>query len=205
MDFNNFTVKLKKRLQTGLPGKEAQKNMAPFHRIESHYQPSPKTAKKSAVLVLLYPENGKVNVVLMQRTFDGSHHSGQISFPGGKTEPSDTSAIHTALRETHEELGIKPETVAIIGKLSPLYIPVSNFSVVPVVGFSNKKPSYRSNHLEVEMVVEPSLTELRNHMGETEISIKEQSVTVPAYFAQNKIIWGATAMMLAELLDITDF
>ena len=108
-------------------------------------------AKKSAVLVLFYLKEGELFLALMQRpTYDGKH-SGQISFPGGKHEKSDKNSVETALREANEEVGIISNDVEVVGQLSNVYIPVSQFIVTPVVGVINYLPNFKLDNHEVEI------------------------------------------------------
>lgn len=205
-NFNSFIGLLKKQLNnSALPGQDAQLLMVPANRInEFKGIKSPPNAKQSSVLVFFYPYNNDVGILLIKRAKDQSVHSGQISFPGGKKEDSDTDLKETALRETFEEVGIAPEKVTIIGSLSKLYIPPSNFDVYPYVGYINYDPVLNTNS-EVEKVLKIKLSEITNPKLLIEKTIKGRDgnrYEVPCYFIQNEIIWGATAMMLSELLAV---
>ena len=125
-----------------LPGLLSQLKMAPVTRINELKMPSNNDTRKSAVLILFYPKNNQTTIALIKRSVDNSVHSGQISFPGGKVEKDDLSLAHTALREANEEIGINLVTVKIIGKLSKLYIPPSNFDVYPIIGITHKTPVF---------------------------------------------------------------
>jgi len=196
-----------------LPGLETQLKMAPITRLTEiaksqsfvEYSGSQtKFPKKSAVLVLFYPKNDTVYLVLMVRAADNSVHSSQVSFPGGKVEESDLSISHTALREAHEEIGVLPNIVDIIGKLTKLYIPPSNFDVYPIVGVTTSTPTFIINS-EVQSLIEVDLPTLLNPDTRGYEKIYHRTggeFVVPCFHIQGKVVWGATAMILAELLEV---
>jgi len=164
----------------------------------------PPDVRTSGVLILLYHKDEVLYTVLMQRVEDGKTHSGQMSLPGGKREPEDKDITDTALREAWEEVGIIREEVTVLGKLSPLYIPVSNFVVNPVVAYSETIPVFRTQASEVAAILEVPLGELFRDSIKRNIQVKPSSspnltMEVPAYLAYGKVIWGATAMILSEL------
>lgn len=132
------------------------------------------------------------------------YHPGQISFPGGKVEKDDLSAEMTALREAHEEVGIDPLSVEILGKLSDLYVEVSQFSIQPFIGWTDKMPDFFLNCDEVEALVLLPLNDFVAHeiISETQIQTVSGILTVKYYPFQGEIIWGATAMILSELIEI---
>jgi 8-oxo-dGTP pyrophosphatase MutT (NUDIX family) len=135
--------------------------------------------------------------------YDGAH-SGQISFPGGKVETDDENLEQTALRETSEELGILKNKIQILGKLSPLKIQVSGFEVNPFVGFINEKPFWKPDPDEVAYLIEAPVTELLNpSISKIENwKLHNTNVDVPFYKIENEKIWGATAMILSEFIEI---
>lgn len=195
--------KLKTRLQQELPGKEAQNRM--MSRVRAMPGEIPKDAKPSAVLILMYPIEGIWNILYIQRAKDGNAHSGQISFPGGKQEPDDADLKATALREAHEEVGVMSEDVEIVGSLTSLYIPISNFNVYPFVAVAKNKPQYRLQKSEVATIFELPVSQLLNADLKDNIEVtspidKTFIRKVPAYqIAENAILWGATAMISSEL------
>jgi len=203
-DFNYFIKTLKYSLQT-LPGVAAQIKMAPLTRLkELSRKPNNQSPRKSAVLILFYPEGNRIKTVLIERAADQTVHSGQISFPGGKFENKDQNLENTALREAAEEVGIDPEKVTILGSLTPLYIPPSNFDVFPFVGYSLSKPAFRTNH-EVESLIEVDIETLalpENCTSRTIKHLKAENVEVPCYYINKHIIWGATSMIISELLEV---
>ena len=196
-----------------LPGLSAQMKMAPVTRLVETAKMrkllkngniNDGTHKKSAVLILFYPKNGLTHLVLMVRAKDEGVHSGQISFPGGKAEKFDESIYATALREANEEIGIDPSTIKIIGALTKLYIPPSNFDVYPIVGITYTTPAFKPN-IEVDKLLEVELNTLVNPncIGySTVVHRTGNEFVVPCYNIDNHIVWGATAMMISELVEV---
>ena len=203
--FKELIVTLENQLaKDNLPGLPSQLKMAPVTRINELSSFSDDSAKKSAVLILFYPKNNQTHIALIKRSTDNSVHSAQISFPGGKTEITDKSLKHTALREAEEEVGINPNSVKIIGSLTQLYIPPSNFDVYPFVGVTYSTPDFKPNY-EVQKIVEVDLVNLMNPETCTYKKIQHRTgndFVVPCYYIQEEIIWGATAMIISELLEI---
>jgi 8-oxo-dGTP pyrophosphatase MutT (NUDIX family) len=197
----NWISAVKKELGKPLPGIQAQMRMAPS-RLRSPQKPIP--MRDSGVLLLLYPvKNSWYTVFIKRPEYDGLH-SGQISFPGGKFEPGDESLIDTALRESREEIGISLDAVEVLGKLSPLHIPISNFQVLPVVGCLPEKPLFKTDPQEVDYIIETRLDILLN--PETAkiktIQFDDVSIEVPYFEIDSHHIWGATAMILSEFLEV---
>jgi 8-oxo-dGTP pyrophosphatase MutT (NUDIX family) len=163
-------------------------------------------AIKSSVLVLLFPgkENGQpAFVVTLRPTYEGIH-SGQISLPGGRFELTDENLMQTALREANEEIGMDPEEVTIIGRLTELYIPPSNYLVQPFVGFTSISPVFNPQPTEVEKIIEIPVNQLldeRNVM-EKEISVAGIQFSAPSFVIDGTTIWGATSMILNEFKEI---
>ena len=198
--------KIKDAFAAGLPGREAQYQMA--HAFRGAYPTKPEDARKAGVLILLFPKEDQWHLVFIQRPGKNpnDHHSGQISFPGGKLENNDPDIQYTALRETEEEVGIDKNKIAVIGQLTDLYIPVSNFLVTPTVGFTDSIPHWRPQPEEVAGIIEHPLHELRNVANKKITSIKVSPnlrlQQVPYFDLNGKILWGATAMMLNEFLEM---
>ena len=198
--------KLKIRLSQELPGKEAQSKMAFAERKFLNELTVPKTARQSAVLIVLYPNGNDVFIPLIQRPIYKGVHSGQMAFPGGKRENSDTSLIHTAIRETKEEIGVQIPNAQILGTLTDLYIPPSNMLVLPVVAYATTIPKYLLDEKEVVKVVAPSLEMLRSSENQhsKKIAIREGVQFETPYFdVEGHTVWGATAMILSEFLEIS--
>jgi len=206
-EFNKFVNALSGSLKN-LPGFEAQLKMAPITRINDlKNYPVGKSPRKSAVLILIYPDKGNIKTVLMERASDNTVHSGQISFPGGKFENSDKSLEQTALREANEEIGIDTETITILGPLTKLYIPPSNFDVFPFVGYTYQKPVFKIN-AEVKSILEVDIQTLINPATLINKTIEHRTgkiVDVPCFFVGGHIIWGATSMIISELLEVISF
>ncbi len=203
--FNPFINQLKARLELPLPGQEAQFEMAHLkrERIMEHSAQF-ENYKPSAVLILLYPIENQAHLLLIKRMDYKGHHSGQIALPGGKFEEDDVTLEKTALREFCEETGCI-EKPTIIGKLTPVYIPVSQFVVQPYVSYLNAKPSFAMNTQEVQQLIEWRIDELMEpeFVKETTVQVTENLRVKTNYFdVQNHVLWGATAMMLNELKHI---
>ena len=194
---------LKERLQQPLPGADAHARM--MARVREMPAQIPQDARASAVLSVLFPVADELNLLFIKRTEDGHAHSGQISFPGGRMDPTDADLRATALREAQEEVGIMSEEVSILGELTPLYIPVSNFQVHPFVAFAQHRPQYHINKSEVDFIIEIPLKEILSEEIKTVTKVTSPADptfvrNVNAYqLPESKIIWGATAMILSEL------
>ncbi len=192
---------IKDRMAQPLPGSPAQMKMAPLTRINPLTPPA--DARQSAVMVLLYQHQLVWHTLLMQRTIDGRTHSGQISFPGGKQEHTDKDLQETALRETEEEIGIKQEEIQILGQLSSLYIPPSNFQVTPVMGFLSGNLQTNVSPQEVQQLIAVPLTILFDDAIKEERLITTStglSLHSPVYILpDDHLVWGATAMIISEL------
>jgi 8-oxo-dGTP pyrophosphatase MutT (NUDIX family) len=193
--------RLQAELAQPLPGLSAQMLMAPSLRRPGEANIP---IRDSGVLLLLYPVQNIMCTVFMKRPEYGGPHSGQISFPGGKIESGDTTLVETALRESYEEIGVPPGSVRVLGVLTPLHITVSNFKVLPVVGFSAEKPNFTTDSGEVEyliearidMLVDPGIVKKEN------LILGDQSLEAPYFDIHGQHIWGATAMILSEFLEV---
>jgi 8-oxo-dGTP pyrophosphatase MutT (NUDIX family) len=198
-------AKIAAAIARGLPGTDVQWEMASSDRmIRDFPKVKREDSKMAAVLILLYPEHNHICTLLMQRPVYNGVHSGQISFPGGRAEPGDGSLVETALREAAEETGIVRESVSLLGLLTPLFIPVSDTEVTPVVGWSSIMPSFRINESEVVHIIEVRLSDLSDPLiiREKPFLIRNEMITVKYYDYNGNIIWGATAMLLHELMTI---
>jgi len=191
----------RRSLQGPLPGESAQLIMAPTFRGSF---PEQQEAIRAAVLALLYPFKGDAHLAFMKRNEYDGPHSAQVSFPGGAWEEGDHSLEETALRETREELGVTGP-IEVLGALTPLHIPVSNFIVYPFIGWIPEAPQFYPDPSEVQYVIEASITELLNPANSDSETIwhHERSINAPYYRVGKEKIWGATAMMLSELLQLT--
>jgi 8-oxo-dGTP pyrophosphatase MutT (NUDIX family) len=204
MNFS-FIEQLQTRYAQGLPGRPFQEKMASsFARSRS--MEAPPNARKAAVLALLVPENNHWAVVLTQRTTlnPNDRHSGQISFPGGQLEKEETYAA-CALRETEEEIGVPRHQINMLGALTDLYIPVSNYQVFPFLGWLDAPQPYQKQPTEVVEVLEVPLLHLLDaeNLRFKDLQVGEHHLPNTPYFDYSgNIIWGATAMMLNELLEL---
>lgn len=158
--------------------------------------------RPSAVLILLYPQNDAVFLPLTVRVAALRDHSGEISLPGGRYEEADGDLQHTALREAQEELGIDPSMVTIWTALTPVWIPVSNFQITPWVGWNDTRPAFKPAPGEVAQLIEAPLAELmRPDIIHTETWIRRGvEMQVPFFALGSHQVWGATSMILAELV-----
>lgn len=201
----NFPDKLQSAIKAGLPGSQVQWMMASSDRLLKDFPLNPgPDARAAAVLILLWPENNSIHTVFMKRPDYTGFHGGQISFPGGKQEPSDENLIRTAFREAEEETGFGTSDVENLGLLTPLFIPVSNMLVTAVAGWTPAKPSFRPDPSEVEFLIEANVLEF---MEPSAIKTKQMEIRGGVYEIRyfdykGHIIWGATSMMLNELLEI---
>jgi 8-oxo-dGTP pyrophosphatase MutT (NUDIX family) len=195
---------LERRLSGPKPGLVSQLKMVPNHRRhEKTCQEVGDSCNNAGVLVLLYPRHGHLHVVLTRRTSSVAHHQAQISFPGGHKDSHET-VLETALREAEEEINVAPSSVRILGELTPLYVPPSNYCIYPVVAAAESRPDFRPSPHEVAEVLEIPLDHLLDAKNvQREVwPLRGLDVSVPFYLFQGHKIWGATAMIMAELLDL---
>ncbi len=163
--------------------------------------------RRSAVLLALYQADGQIWLPLIVRPQYEGVHSGQVAFPGGKYEDADGSMEHTALRETREEVGIQVQPADLLGKLTEIYIPPSNSLVTPVVAWLPFVPSFTPDRHEVAAMLPVPLAHLRNpaHWGQKHIQLANGHLApFHAYLFEGQEIWGATAYMIGELLELTE-
>lgn len=189
-----------------MPGPAAQAKLAPVSQVEARFKLKPQpNARRGAVLILFYKKANDWYFPLIQRPEYDGHHGGQVGLPGGKVEPNDKDIIHTALRETEEEIGVSQASIKVLGSLTDLYIPPSKFLVSPVVGWVEGVPSFVPDPVEVDEILETSLQELL-HPEAIQHTAEPPGISSPLetpYFAlQERVVWGATGMMLSELSHI---
>ncbi len=185
-------------LRRPLPGPGAQITMAPRPRPLT---PPPSVEPRQAgVLLLLYPVQAVLHLVLTVRTSSLNHHSGQVSLPGGGWEPGDASFQETALREAREEIGIATEGLELLGALTPLYIPPSNNLVHPFVAYVPQRPTFRPDPTEVADLLEVPLSLILDPAArrEEDWTWRGEPLHVPFYAVGAHKVWGATAIILAE-------
>ncbi|GAA4080972.1 CoA pyrophosphatase [Flavobacterium cheonanense] len=207
MNFNLFFNAITNVLKVELPSISSHVKMAPLERVkmmeENSYDLS--SVRKAAVMMLFYPKNEVTHLVLIVRNSYPGVHSSQIAFPGGKVEEIDFDLKQTALRETHEEIGIHPNDIHVIRDFSSIYIPPSNFLVYPFLGISQVELTFTLQEEEVAGIIELPLSAL---LDDTIMSIKNletsysKLIEVPVFQIEEHTVWGATAMMLSELKDV---
>ncbi|GGF10967.1 NUDIX hydrolase [Flavobacterium limi] len=207
MDFQDFLRHVPNLIPVELPAEKAHVKMAPLERIQlmKNLDISTKSPRIAAVMMLLYPKNKTTHLVLIVRNAYNGVHSSQIAFPGGKYEFSDADFQETALRETHEEIGISSEKVEIIKQFTPMYIPPSNFLVHPFLGISMQELSFYPDVREVADIIELPLSVFLNDEIIIEATLSTSyadNISVPAFNIQNHVVWGATAMILSELREV---
>ena len=208
--------RLQKRLAGELPGIKSWERMAVKSQkgqsIESESlqkysewltKEKMSVMKKAAVLIGLFQKEGEWYLPLIKRPMHEKNHPGQIALPGGAMEKDETLE-NTAIREAFEEVGIKPDDVGIIGVMTPLPVPVSNYVISPFVGIINKEPKWKINKDEVEELIILKLDDLINaDNGYSEDwNLRGNQVKVPIFKLMDKTIWGATATVLCELIDL---
>lgn len=185
-----------------LPGEVAHRDMIPYRVTVSEALRKPITYRLSAVLLLLYLQDGVAHFILIKRQKYKGKHSGQISFPGGKVEESDANTEETALRETHEEIGVPPKDIQILGRLTQVYIPVSNFLIHPYIGVIDELPELVANPREVHSILHCSISDLLNEDKLILTKLKTDKGVwmkdIPAFDLGDKVVWGATAIILNE-------
>ena len=199
-DFKHYILKIN---DYKLPGHDYLLKIAPPARIK-HLKKNiiPKDSKTASVLMLFYPDNNNdTRLVLMLRNEYKGVHSNQISLPGGKVDRLDKSLKDTALRETHEEIGLHKDDIDIVGELSSVYIPPSNFNVFPFVGYSSKTPKFVPDSKEVSLILSPKLYYILNmNIIESVVEVNNSTQKVPSFLIDNHILWGATAIMIHEFV-----
>lgn len=208
MLFNEFISRIEKVDFNALPGDTAQLKMAPRHRkTAAEYLSTGPNFRTAAVLALVVPGPDRTaSLVLIERTGGAHIHAAQYSFPGGKQEPGE-SLVDTALREAREEIGVRPGQVEIMGALTQLFIPPSNFLVHPFLAVSPERPSYLLSEAEVQRVCEIPLGDLMAATAVQEGVFRSsggQELQAPCFLWRDVKVWGATAMMISEIIEICD-
>lgn len=199
---------LKHKLTKPLTGVHSHLKMAPPHRVRELISKSDNAsnAKKSAVLIPFFHEDDRLKMIVIRRSVYVGIHSGQIAFPGGRYEEEDGDLRATALREMEEEIGIPKDKIEILGQLSDIYVPPSNFLISVFVGYLSEKPQYNIDEREVDNVIEipfddffkPNVIKQKDFYVNT-IRVASQA---PCFDVTNAEIWGASAMVISELMDV---
>ena len=200
----DYITYLTEALKQPLPGRSAHRRLVPPGRKLEPCAADVPRLKYSSVLLLLFPVDGRIYTCLIKRPSSMKHHPGQVSLPGGAVENSDSSPEMTAIREAREEVGIDPQEIQVIGKLSDLYIPVSRFVIHPYLAWSHECPHFQPNAREVEKLILFPVFDFATSetLCEEELDTVTGRLKVPCYPFAGEIIWGATAMILSELFEV---
>jgi 8-oxo-dGTP pyrophosphatase MutT (NUDIX family) len=195
-------TRLRERLAGTLPGLDAQLRFMPTPP-RTGWKPGefPSDARIAAGLLLLYPGDRGASIALTVRASGLKRHAGQVSLPGGATDPGET-LTQAALREAHEEIGVDPATVRILGEFTPVYVLVSGFTLHPVVGITHARPSFKPAAHEVDAVVEVSIEDLQDASSIRQGTRTREGVAIeyPYFDLKGHQVWGATAMILGEFI-----
>ena len=213
----DFVTRLREALSRPLPGLDAQLKMAPSPRVGWDPLKFPEGARNGAALLLVYPtfaeatvgkpHDDTLHVALTVRGSGLRNHTGQVSLPGGGVEEGETFE-QAAVREANEEIGIDPATVEILGRLTPLHIPVSGFLLHPIVGFTSMRPAFQRAEWEVARIIEVPVSALsdpvvvKREIRTRVVTGQPIDVDVPYFDIDGEKVWGATAMVLAEFCAI---
>lgn len=202
MPHDPLRTTLRRLLGEPLPGRAAHREIwdrvLPARPLDSERP----RARRAAVLLALVPGE-QIHVPLIRRPGTMEHHAGQIALPGGELHPGE-DPVAAALREAHEEIGLPPDAVEILGKLTPFPISVSNFVVEPIVGWVHTAPRWNPDPVEVQELLFADVDELLR-VGPSELIERERGgmlLQVPAFPVGDARVWGATAFVLSELLYI---
>jgi len=195
---------LRRRLAGTLPGLEAQLRFMPTPP-RTGWKPGefPSDARSAAGLLLLYPGERGASIPLTVRASHLKRHAGQISLPGGATDEGET-AIQAALREAYEEIGVDPARIRILGQLTPVYVLVSGFTLHPIVGITDERPEFKPAAHEVEEVIEVSIADLQDASNIRHGTRTREGIAIeyPYFDLRGSHVWGATAMILGELISL---
>ncbi len=202
----SLITQIEELLQKDLPGWPAQRLLSPIKTSE--YQSQTDNTQQAGVNLILYPnaqEQLEILFIKRQNNIPGDKHGGQIGFPGGKREINDSNLIETAFRETEEEIGIPADKLHLLGSLSPLFVYVSNFLVQPIVSYLDHTPNLTLQKSEVDLVIGQKLDYFisDNAVKHQDFKVRDFMMKdMPHYKLQNHILWGATAMITSEFVQI---
>jgi 8-oxo-dGTP pyrophosphatase MutT (NUDIX family) len=206
MHFDEFLKYAPKVLNVELPAMNAHRKMVPPIREEllKNTDFTKVVPKKAAVMMLFYPKEQQTHLALILRNSYNGVHSSQIAFPGGKVEVEDFDLEQTAIRETHEEIGVHPSAINVVRAFTEVYIPPSNYMVYPFLGYSQDELDFELQVDEVAGIVELPLKDFLDDKIIVTNTMKTSyagSIEVPGFQVNEHFVWGATAMMLSELKE----
>jgi 8-oxo-dGTP pyrophosphatase MutT (NUDIX family) len=203
----DLVKRLEQSLTQPLPGLDAQLRMAPSPRVGWDPLTVPEGTRDGAALILIYPHHDTFHLPLTVRGLGLRNHTGQVSLPGGSVDDGETIEA-AAVREAEEEIGVARHSIQVLGRLTPLHIPVSGFLLHPVVGYVPARPVFNRAEWEVARIIEPSLEQLREaatvkrEFRNRTVGGQTIQVDVPFFDIEQEKVWGATAMVLAEFCAI---
>jgi 8-oxo-dGTP pyrophosphatase MutT (NUDIX family) len=202
MSIDALAVRLAAQLAAGAPGALLQQRLAP-RIVGGGPIPRAPGSRRAAALLLVFARGGRPHVVLTRRAPHLPHHADQVSLPGGRIEP-DESPERAALREAHEEIGVPPAIVRVVGLLTPVHIPVSGFTLHVVVGVATEAPVFLPDPGEVAAVIEVPIDVLADPgiLKRSTWTREGRELDVPYFDVQGHYVWGATAMALGEFLAL---
>ncbi len=194
---------VREELKKELPGVSFQNQMIPSHKPFLNL-PDSKSIKAAVSVIIYSPVKIPSQILLIKRTDYKGHHSGQISFPGGKVDKNDSSLYDTVIRECYEEIGVELSATEYLGILTPLNIQVSSFDVTPFVFYIDEKKDFILNGKEVQYLIPCYLSALLDKKNSKTIyfMIQEHEIHAPYFDIEDEIVWGATSMILAEFKEI---
>lgn len=210
MNHQELIATLRARIIQPLPGFEAHKIMAPYRNINPNELGAEERAlyRKAAVMLLLFPIQETCHFALIQRPDYEGVHGGQVSFPGGKLEASETF-LEAALREMEEEIGVQAATVEVLGQLSEVFIPPSKMYVTPFVAYCSSTPTFITDSYEVSELLTIPMEHL---FDDSRVRVTRQTVgrgtvnaltmEIPYFDLHDKKVWGATAVILSEMKEL---
>lgn len=201
-DLSELESVLRERLAGTLPGLEAQLRFMPTPP-RTGWKPGefPSDAREAAGLLLLYPGERGASIPLTVRASGLRRHAGQVSLPGGATDPGET-LVEAALREAQEEIGVDPARVRVLGELTPVYVLVSGFTLHPIVGITDERPAFAPAAHEVEEVIEVPVADLQDASSIRQGTRTREGLAIeyPYFDLMGHQVWGATAMILGEFI-----
>ncbi len=205
LPWDEFRTRLSRLLTASRRWPSAQQRLVPELGYGRYRAPALCGARPAAVCALFYPHEGHWQLPLILRPTHMADHAGQISFPGGVLDAGETDQ-HCALRELHEELGVATESVQVLGRLSPIYLYTSHFQVQPFVAVAARRPCFVPNPAEVAALLELPVVHLldRAHRGTHLLTRRGFACLAPHIEFQGQRIWGATAVILSELIAILE-